>query len=266
MPSLDSVRTTVATMVENAVYPNGTSSPSVINVPVTVMEGFPIRTDLDITVLAGNGFVSVFETNKERVVTTFQRIFQPITQTPATLTATVSGKTVTIGGTVSVPQAVMVVVNDTGYGYQVLSNDTLNSIASKTAALIPGATANNNVITVSSAYDLQANIATPYSAGEELSRVDREFMISCWTNNPTDRATLGAAIDVYMKMNYRVTLSDNFVGQVFYSHQNQIDSLEKSEIYRMDLFYIIQYPTTFIESFTTITDPFANLEVVGTIQ
>lgn len=266
MPSLDSVRTTVANMVENAVYPNGTSQPSVINVPVTVMEGFPIRTELDITVLAGNGFVSVFETNKERVITTFQRIFQPITQTAATLTATVNSTTVTIGGKVSIPQSLMVVVNGKGYGYQVLSNDTLNSIATNTAAMIPGASANNNVISIPSAYDLQARIATPYSAGEELSRVDREFMISCWTNNPTDRATLGAAIDVYMKMNYRVTLSDGFVGQVFYSHQNQIDSLEKSEIYRMDLFYIIQYPTTYIQSFTTITDPFANVEVVQTIQ
>jgi hypothetical protein len=266
MPDLSQVLTTVTLLVQEAVYPNGTSQPSVAGVQVSIEEGWPIRSNLDKDLAAGYAHVSVFPTNKERVVTKFERTFQPNTLTPATLTAVVSGQTITIGGTVSIPQAVMVIVNGQaaqGYGYQVLITDTLDSIAAGIAALIPGASAVGAVVTVPSAFDLVARIATQYTASEELSRQERVFMISVWSPTPEIRYLLGSAIDVTFKENYRIVLSDNYFGQVFYDHVEEIDMLEQEIIYRRDLFYNVQYPTTVTNSYTTITDPYTNLEVVG---
>lgn len=268
MPDLSQVLTTVTLLVEQAVYPDGTSQPSVAGVQVTIEEGWPISSQLDKDIAAGNAHVSVFPTNKERVITKFERVFQANQQTVATLTATVSGQTVTIGGTVAVSQSVMVIVNQEysqGYGYQVLITDTLDSIASSIANLIPGATSLGPVVTISTAFDIIARIATQYTASEELSRQDREFIITVWAPDPNIRFLLGSAIDVFFKENYRIILSDNYYGQVFYDHVEEVDMLEQQTIYRRNLFYIIQYPTTLTKTYTTITDPYTISNIVEQI-
>jgi len=268
MPDLSQVLTTVTLLAESAVYPSGTSQPSVAGVQVTVEEGWPISTQIDKDLAAGYAHVSVFPTNKERVVTKFEREFQPNQKTAATLTATVTGQTITIGGTVTIPQAVMVIVNGQaaqGYGYQVLVNDTLDSIAAGIADLIPGSSAVGAVVTVPSAFDLVARIATAYTASEELSRQERVFMISVWAPNPNIRYLLGSAIDIAFKQNYRIVLPDNYYGQVFYSHVEEIDILEQQIIYRRNLFYNVQYPTTVTNTYTTITDPYTITQIVQEI-
>lgn len=259
MPDLSSVLNTVAGNLVTPVYPNGTGQPSIVApAQVTIEAAWPIRTQLDKDLQAGNAHVSVYPTNMERVMTKFERNFQPSIATAATLMATVSGNTITITGTVSVPQSMMAIVNYQGYAYTVQAGDTLNSIATNWANAIPNATAYENVITIGGVYSLIARIATQYSAAQELARMDRVFMISIWSPTPTIRATLESAIDIYMKQNYRIPLADNFFAQVFYDQMPWTDMLEKSLIYRSDLRYIIQYPTTVTDEFTTVADPYVN--------
>lgn len=268
MADLSDVLVKLEDLITQAVYPNGIDQPSVAGVGVVIEQGWPIRSKLDISLTMGNAHVSVFPTNKERVVTKFERVFIPIQKTPATISATVLGQTVTIGGVVTIPpaQAVMVIVNNIGYAYQVLESDTLNSIASSLANIIPSATAVESVITIPIAKKLIARITTPYSAGQELGRQERVFMITVWAPNPTIRTLLGSAIDVFFRLNYRIVLSDDYFAQVFYSGVRDTDILQKSKIYRRDLDYNIQYATTRVEEFTTITDSFAQTELVYDIE
>lgn len=258
MASLGQVTQTIAQNLVTPIYPNGVDNPSIVGVQVTINDGWPIRSQLDIDLENGLAHVSVFPTTKERVITKYERIYQPLTQVAPTIILTVRGKTVTVTGTVSTPQGVMLIVNGIGYAYTIMSGDTLDTIAANTAALILGATATGNVITISGAYSIVARVVTPYSAAEELSRVDRVIMISVWAPNPSMRATLEAAIDVYMKENYRIVMPDGFYAQVFYEGINWVDMLEKSLIYRSDLSYIIQYATTLTTNFTSIGDAFVN--------
>lgn len=258
MASLLQVLETLAQNLETPIYPNGLLNPSIVGVQVTIESGWPIRSQLDRDLEDGKVHVSVYPTNNERVVTKFQRNFESLTLTDPTITLTVENNTVTVGGTVVIPQAVMLIVNGTGYGYQIQSSDTLQTIATNTAALIPGATATGTVITIPSAYDIVARLATPYTASQELSRSDRVFMITCWCPNPTIRATLESAIDIYMKQNYRIVLPDNYFAQVFYQGIKWTDMLEQSLIYRSDLSYTVQYATTVTNDYTSIADPFVN--------
>lgn len=266
MADLSNVLAKFGELVQNAVYPNGLLQPSVAGVDVTIMSGWPIRTALDKALQAGNAFVSIYPTDKEKDVTKFQRVFQPSIKTLATLTTSVLANTVTIGGIVSVPQSVIVVLNKQGYAYQVSSGDTLASIAASLAAMMPNATASGAVITIGGAvWSLNGAVATPYQSVAELRRQERVFMITCWCPTPTIRDSLASAIDVYLTLNYRIPLQDNVYGHLFYSSSPQTDELEKSMIYRRDLHYKMQYATTATEENTTIIDPYANITVVDHI-
>ena len=257
MATLLQVLQTLTSLVSTACYPNGTGMPSVTTKQISIESGFPIRTQQDLDLGSGFSHVYVYPTDKERVVTKFQRIYQPIAAVPATIVLTVNGNNVTVTGTVSLPQAVMIIINGIGYGYPLVSNDTLDSIAANTAALIPDATANGNVITILNQYSLIARVTTAYTAAEELSRVDRVFGIYIVSNNFIDRSTIIDAVDVFLKENYRITLPDNFVGMVFYNDTVIHDDLEQYTVFKGWLNYTIQYPTTLMNSFTSITDPFA---------
>lgn len=266
MADLSQIRDTIAENLQTPIYPNGLMMPSIAGVPVTINSGWPIRTQLDKQLQMGNAMVSVYPLKNERVVTKFQRNYIPNTPTPATLVMTVETvdivTTVTITGTVTIPQSVMLILNKIGYAYAVLETDTLDTIASSLAALIPGATSLDNVITLPQSYSIIARVSTNYTASAELARVDRLFMITCWCPSEAIRFLLGNAIDIYMKENYRIPMVDNFFAQVFYHNTDDTDMLDKSLIYRRDLNYTIQYATTVTNDYATITDPFVNTNIL----
>lgn len=262
MADLSQVRDTIAQNLVTPIYPNGTNQPSIAGVAVTINAGWPIRTNLDKQLQLGNAMVSVYPMKQERVLTPFQRIFEPNIKTLPTLTATATTNSVTIGGLISIPQSVMIIVNGTGYAYKVINTDTLNSIADALSDLIPGSSANLNVISIPNAYSIIGRVSSNYSASAEIARVDRVFMITIWSPNENIRFILGNAIDVYMKLNYRIQMVDNFFAQVFYHNTDDTDMLDKSLIYRRDLNYTIQYATTVTENFMTVTDPVVQTNII----
>src|SRR5271156_1747348 len=117
MADLSDVLTALAQQVVQIVYPNGTGNPSIAGVTVTVGPGWPIREKLDDILRAGNAMISIFPEEKERAGPYFERTISVANQQPATITAIVSGSTITIGGTVTLPQSIVTIVNNTGYGY-----------------------------------------------------------------------------------------------------------------------------------------------------
>lgn len=262
MPGLFDVLTTLSQQVAIACYPNGTLSPSITTRQITIESGEgPIRTQEDFDLVAGNSHVYVYPDSRERVVTKFERVFNPMTLSAPTITLTVLDNTVTIGGAVSIPQAVMIINNGIGYGYQIQLGDTINVIAANTAAIIPGATVIGNVITISDSNSLIARVATNYSASEEIARIERVFNINIVSPTPADRSTILNAVDIYLKLNFRIVGSDNFYLLLFYQDTKVTDQLAHERVYKATLQYMIQYPTTVTNNYTTITDPLLNLTV-----
>lgn len=267
MVSLGQVLTVLTNLVTSAVYPNGTGSASTAGVDTTIIAGWPIRNKIDEILRANKALISVFPTNKQKVVTKFERIYQPVTISEPTITADIDGNTITLGGTVAVPQAVMAIVDGVGYGYQVLVNDTLSTIAAALAALIPGASAVGAVITLTSFYSVAVRVATNASAAYELSRQERVFLIRCWTNSPTVRDNLMNPIDIAFKENYRVVMPDGFWAPIFPMEAAEpfMDEWEKSLMVIGNLEYKVQYATTKTDNFTTITDTIENVQIASEI-
>lgn len=256
MADLSDVLDTLCEGVQTAVYPNGTSQPSVTGGQIIIVPGWPIRNQLDDTMKSGACFVSVFPTARERVTTKFPRDWQTVSIAAPTLTATIVDNTITIGGTVTVPQAVMVISNDVGYAHQALITDTLDDIAAALAALIPGASATGSLITIADSYRLITRITVQAQVAQRLGMQRRDFMITCWCPTPDLRKTLAPYIDIYFRQNFQIALSDGFYCHIWYSGTHEIDEIELVNIYRRDLIFSVQYETTFTQSMPIITDSF----------
>ena len=275
MAGLQDVINVLGGLVQQAVYPTGIMNPSIIGSDVIIEGGWPIRSQLDKDLQEGKAHISIFPTNNTRDTTRFERVYQPLQQSAATITATVTDNKVLIGGTVTIPQAVMIIVNGVGYGYQLLITDTLSSIAKALSELIPNSISIGPTIIIENPISIIARIATNYSSIEELSRQERVFLISCWASgdntipeyDPTIRDVLADAIDQIMKLNYRIVMPDGFYACLFFveAANPYIDYLEQSLVMRRDLNYKIEYATTIINNYTTITNPMVNTTIVQAI-
>lgn len=262
MADISQVLNTFLGLATTAIYPNGTSQPSVAGVDVTLMSGWPIRNRIDDIIKAGKAAVSVFATEKERVVTKFERNFVQSTIASPTLSVVVGINTITINGIVTLPQSVMAIVNGIGYGYAVQAGDTLSTIATALAALIPNASATLNVITITGAYYINARNSTAGTSIAELSRVEQVFTVTCWAPTPDIRTALGIGIRQYIDTTYRVPMIDNVYAQIFYyGTLPDDDSESKSNVFIRKINYLIQYATTITRQDMTIADPFTNLAV-----
>lgn len=263
MADLSDVMTVLVNLAEVAVYPNGTNNPSVANVDVRIFSGWPIPANLDADLKAGKANVSVYPTSMERNTTRFETDWQQSTLNTATLTLTTTTNTVTVGGTVSVPQTCMVIVNGTGYAYAVQANDTLNSIASGISALIIGSSVVGSVVTIPSAYSLVGNISVSGTTIREVKRQERVFAITVWAPSDFIRSTLASAIDVLFAATERFVLPDNFYARLKYQNSHQTDLIEKYICYKRDLMYSVEYATTQTDLDYTIADSYLNSLDVG---
>lgn len=254
MADLSDVRNTITGLIENAVYPFGTSQPSIAGVDIRVFGGWPFPASLDNDLLAGKINISIFPTNIVRPTTRFDIQWQQLSVNPATIILTANDTTVTVSGTISVPQTCMIIINGTGYPYVVQQSDTLDSIAAGIAALIPGASALGAVVTIPNAYSLIARVTTQGSAVREFIREERVFKITVWSPTDSLRALIGNAINVALGKIQRIELPDGYYARIKFAGQMDTDVVEKARLYRRDIDFSVEYAITEAQESTVITD------------
>lgn len=252
MADLDDILGKMVTLITGIIYPNGTDHSSSTGGTVKVYEGWPIPSILESDLAAGTAHVSVFPQQAERNTTRRPIAFEEAHIPAATLTATVAGNVVTIGGTVTIPQAVMVIANDVGYAYQLRTGDTLAGIAASLAALIPNATADGTSITISGVYRLSANVIVNGIACKETRRQERVIQVTVWAPTPAIRTAIVKVVDPYLGAIERFSLDDYTVARLTYRGSPITDNLQKATIYRRDLLYSVEYPTITQQTFTAI--------------
>lgn len=246
MSDLYDVQTALANLAQSAIYPNGANNPSIVNRSVRIFPGWPIPAKLDSDLIAGNVQISIFPQDVARVSTRFQTDWYVTQQNSPTLGMTVNNSlgTVTITGTVSLPQACMIIYNGVGYSYGVVSGDTLNSIATNLASLIPGATALGHVITLANPFSITTKIIISGTTGREVAREKRMFIVAVWAPSPLIRSQIASAITSLFAATYRIAMPDGFAAQLSYSGSREMDSLEKVACYRRDIHIIVEFATT----------------------
>lgn len=252
MADASDVCNTLVGLIAGTLYPNGTGNPSVANAPIKVFNGWPVQTQLDTDLAAGTSQVSVYPLPTERNVTRHDWSWQQLALNTATLALTIGGgPTVTVSGTVPIttPHNVAVLVNGIPYVYAVQNSDTLNSIAAALAALVTaaigGTSSSGPVITFpSTARVSAARVGVTGTSVQELRRQDKAFQITAWCPSPSLRDLIAQPVDSMLAGLTFLTMPDGLAARIRYASTRFSDQFEKSNLWRRDFIYMVEYATT----------------------
>lgn len=209
--------------------------------------------------------ISVFPTAIERKTTRFSNAPQQLTAPVQTLALAINSQQVTVSGTVSTPQNVMVMVNKLPYVYAVQANDTLTTIATALATMIPGATNSGSVITLPAASVIQAaRVGATASLIAEVRRQEHVIKISVWADTPARRDAAIQAIDPVLAGIEFLTMPDGFGARLIYRSTYVEDGVQKAGVYRRDLDYSVEYATTVVTNAVQVTQEQFNTSVPNT--
>ncbi len=259
MASLTDVMKQVAAQIAAAVYPNGTGQPSVAGFPIRVYPGWPVPEQLEADLGAGIAHISVYPHGKDRSTTRYLgRTWVPLTAPAHTLTMTVAGSVVTLSGTISA-QNIMINLNGTSYVYAVQQSDTLTSAAAALAYLVPGATSSGPVITLTGAHAVLARVGGFGTAYKETKRQEQSVQVIVWANSPAARDAIASPLDSALSDSNDISFIDGSFGVIRSNGSLMTDQLQKADLYRIDLFYMIDYATTQVLNAAEVIAPVLNI-------
>jgi hypothetical protein len=260
LADLSDVTTYLAAAAAAAVYPNGTSQPSVAAMDCRIYEGWPIADKLDKDMQGlkddntarGTGpvaNVSVFPMQGTGI-TVYQILDQTYTITPAAITmgVSVNGTTnvITVTGQPSIGEYLTlicdgnIVFSRTGANTQAI----LAAIAADAqAGGYPSASSTATTLTVPVGHSLVVRQGGQALMGKVTHRQRHSVMVTVWAPNQVSRKTLAAAIDVKIKKALKVSMPDTSQAIVCYNRTNVSDEQQTSGIYRRDLIYDVEYAT-----------------------
>ncbi|WP_052382186.1 hypothetical protein [Paraburkholderia kururiensis] len=249
MADLSDVGNVLAGVISGFLYPNGTSAQSVPGFPVKVYPGWPDPATLDADMAAGAAHVSIFPHPNGRNTTRHPGDWQTVVAPTQTLTATVNGTSITIGGAVATPQTVAVLANGKPFVYAVQGSDTLNSVAAALATLIaaqvPGTTSAGPVINLpSSARGITARISAFGTVAREVRRQEHTVQVTVWAPTPAARVAVVTAFDAFLSDMRFLSMPDGFGARLIYANGFDTDKLQKASAYRRDSLYTVDFATT----------------------
>ena len=258
MADVSDVYNTLAAWISDLLYPNGPQSPSALmynGAPVAfrVYPGWPVVQNLNEDLANGVVNVNVYPRPEEVNVSTLPSDWQITSAPTPTLTASVSGLSVTIGGTVTAGEVVTIFYDGTAASYAAQASDTLDSIASALSGLISGSSVSGSTVTLAAgSYSVSAQVTAPVTAIYDVKEQRRTFQIVVWAPSPVLRDQVVQFIDRYLGNTYRISLPDGSMMTLMYERSPMDDLLQKEGAWRRDLFYHVVFATTQSQTFTPV--------------
>ena len=265
MADIADVEIALTTLVASTIFPgvsyaHGASIASVpAGMTVRIYRGWPEATQLKLDIAAGISNVTIFpENGTERNVTRYFTDPVAIAPPAQTVTATVSGATITIGGTVTTGSVVGVAFGPPGatqwVAYAALAGDTVSTIAAALGALAGAATVSvvGAVLTLNTADAVTAAVSSLQATAQEVERTERAFRVSCWCPSPAARDAVGSIIRLGIaSLTNANGLQTQFMaigpfetGHIRHRNNYVLDNPSRDRIYRRDELYSIEYATT----------------------
>ncbi len=241
------VETALVAFISTTLYPSGTSSPSVVNALCSVSRGWPTEAGVADAVSQNGVLIAVHQrAGYSRDATRYQRISQD-TQTAPTLTATMAGFVVTFGGTVTAGNTVGVLSAGIAYIHVAAGTETLSSIASALAAVIPGAAAAGAVLTLPSPNALPAVVVVNGGTSSvEVGRQQSGFSIEVWASSPAQRDAVMNYLRPALEYSFRMTLADGTIATLMSFQETGPDDLPSREkMFHRSLMAVFDYPIVY---------------------
>jgi len=267
MADQSDVETALVNAIAQAIYPEGPSFPGVISVPCRIYRGWPDSAALDNDLKAGWVNISVFPLSVGmRNTTRYMDFWQLLADQPPTLEVHVTGTTATFSGTAQAGQLAGLLVNNSAFVYPVQATDTPASVAAALAAKVAGtqpASTNGASVIVPGAYRLIGRVVVPQPALWQTRRQEQNFRVTLWCPDPLTRDAAASAIDAEFAQAQFLRLADGSLGRLLFQSSTTMDNAEVVGLYRRDLLYSVEYPTTRVQTLPTML--FANVTIGNAI-
>jgi hypothetical protein len=247
MADQSDVEAALVTLVSAALYPDGVGGSSVPGPVCRIYRGWPKAAALNADLAAGRINVTVFPASAAMRNTT--RYPDEWTTSPVArpLTVTVSGLTVTFGGTASLGQLAGVRVDGRSYAYRTTANDTPSSVAANIATLARAdgvVTLSYAALTFQGAGDVLARVVADAPGLLEVRRQVQSFRIIFWCPTPLLRDAAVGAVDCSLATMRFITMPDGTAARLIFSSSTLLDQSQDAILYRRDLIYTVEYATT----------------------
>ena len=247
MPAQSDVETALTQLVATSLYPNGTGAAAAIAATIRIYRGWPNQTALDADLAAGRVNVTVFPIpSVTRNTTRFLPNWFADPVTPG-LTVSVVGVTATFAGSATPGQLAGVLVEGKSYVHRTASGDTPALVAAILAAAIGPirpATAAGAALTLPGAPKIVARTVADASASLELRRQQQEFRITAWCPTPALRDSACDTMDVTFAATPFLALANGALARLRYASTTTFDQRQDAALYRRDLNYTVEFPTT----------------------
>ncbi len=244
MADLSDVEREVMNVVVRAIYPGGTTVPSITNGDVKIYRGWPSPVGLNADLAKGISTVSIFSDPKlTRETTRYPRVWRTSSITAPSLTASTLGRTITFGGIGGAGQVAGITVDTDCYALTLSDSDTPSSVAAFFAKAIVGAIVTGPNIVVPGMGNLCCRVVGSGVSIMETRRQEQRLVVSIWCADPVSRDVLAGNLDCAFSPIDWVHFSDGSAGKLSYRQTSEIDSSENASLYRRDLCYDIEYPT-----------------------
>lgn len=285
MADLSDITAYLAGVATTAVYPNGTSQPSVANMDIRVYEGWPIPGQLDLDVQgmtlvgvptgnppvarAGGPLINVSVYPMQGNTSIPYQIQQDtFTIVPPNigLSLSIVGSLITFSGTLQPGEFVSLVV-DGAFVFSQTGTSTanlINNLATAIAVDYPGVTFTTTTLTVPFGRSMTVRQGGVGTIGYATHRQRQNIMITIWAPTHATRSIVAAAIDVYLKNNIRATMTDTSQALFTYDRTNVTDEQQVATIYRRDLIYCAEYATVFQTPGVPITSVTTTIQASST--
>ncbi|GAN79778.1 hypothetical protein [Acidocella aminolytica] len=248
MADISDVANALVSACAAAIYPGGASA-SVTGANTRVYYGWPVAENLDNDGAAGIVNVSVFaSTNMTKLTTRYPIDWGAMVTVPTvTLTATLSGQVITLGGTGGAGQNFGILAGNTAYIHSVTASDTPGTVAAAFAAALGavGVTASGDAITFPASLPVYA--ARVGAVGQwlgEMRRQEQGFLVTVFAPTPALRDATAAAIDGALAGVNWLTLADGSSGRLLYHSSRSDDKPGVATVWRRTLTYTVEYATT----------------------
>lgn len=262
MADLSDVTAYLETATTAAVYPNGTSQPSIAAMDVRIFEGWPLPDQLDRdmagTMLAGtppivtprtNGplsNVSIFPMAGMNSSTyQIQDATYVISQPVYGLAVSIVGQVITVTGTPGTGEYLSIIA-DRSFAYSrsgISAAAIIASLAADIAVNYPGVSSTSTTLTIPFSFALVVRQGGIGVLGKAIHRQKQSVMVSVWSPNHRARTLLAKAIDVALKKQIRIVLPDTSQMILCYNRTNFNDDKQMASIYRRDIIYDAEYAT-----------------------
>ncbi len=263
MADLSDVESAIVTLVAGALFPSGgyaagSYAASAAGCATKLYRGWPESKNLNDDMLSGHAHVSVYsDSGMTRDVSRWPAVPVQVATVTPTLTATLAGVSLTIGGTVTAGNVVGLEAGPPmhAYAYIAQAGDTLSTVAAALAAKVSGASATGAVITLPAKANMRADYMVPQPVMTLTRQQIQGFRISVWAPTPLLRDAIVSLIDSsisamtnangYSTKFFQVTQYER--ARIQYRSTYSTDMPARDRIWRRDLCYSVEYATTLLE-------------------